>query len=130
MKPRPNDIQLFSLPASAPEVCNDDLATTGAEIKEYESILYKIAISFGFSNSETMNIVQQVCSCFDVHYADQQDGACLKIRLSKSMVHQCIFKLSSQLFSQSTDAEKLRVTDMPLSIHSAFIFHDIIGFNE
>lgn len=130
METHSNNIQLFSFSNSSPESCNNDLTITEAGIKEYESLLYKIATNFGFSDSKAMDIVQQVCSCFIKPYADRQNDTSLKIRLSKVMVHKCIFELSSQLFSQNRDAEKTRVTGMPLSSHAVFILHDIIGFDE
>ncbi|TKK66692.1 hypothetical protein FC093_16795 [Ilyomonas limi] len=130
MEPLSNTIQLFSLPGLAPKAYNNHVTETAAGIKEYEPLLYKIASSFGFIDNETMDLVQQVCSCFNVYCTNPQNGTSLKIRLSKFMVHQCIFKISSQLFSQNVDAEKLSATDMPLSFRSVFILHHIIGFDE
>src|SRR5690242_2190678 len=98
MEPLSSNNQLFTPPAAILETSNIGFTITRTETKEeFEPLLYKIAISFGFIDSETMDLVQQVCSCYNTYCADQPNGASLKICLSKLMVHKCIFKISSQL---------------------------------
>jgi hypothetical protein len=140
-----NDIQLFTPLAPNRETYNICLTIAEAENKEvYEALLYKIAISFGFNDCETMDLVQEVGSCSNTYCADRPNSGSLKIWLSKLMVHKCIFKISSQLFSQNSNAEKInhlptgggsghknsQTTDIPLSLRSVSILSDIIGFDE
>jgi len=130
MEPLSNNIQLFSPSSSASNAYNNRLTITVASIEEHEPLLHKIASSFGLIDSETIDLVQQAYSYSKAYCADSQNDTSLKIRLSKFMVHQCIFKISSRLFSQNADAGKTGVTDMPLSFRSVFILHHIIGFDE
>jgi len=128
MEPSSIDIQLSPLPNS--KAYNSGLTITGAGTKEYESLLYKIATSFGCSDCEALDLIQQVCTCSAICSADWCNDTSLKIRLSKGIVHKCIFKLSSQWCSQYVEAKTVCVTDMPLSFHVVYILHDIIGFDE
>ncbi len=66
----------------------------------------------------------------------------LRIWLTKLLVHKCIFKISSELFSQGNssktlghyygygDSHKLNQKHMPLSFRAVFILKNIVGFDE
>jgi hypothetical protein len=130
MIPLSDNIQEPALPDSTLISFDSEITISGNKTQDYQPLLYNIAAGFGFMDSETMDLVQQVCSSINAYCADLQDDTSLKIRLSKQMVHKCIFKISSQLFSQNMNTEKIAVKDMPLSCRSVFILHDIIGFDE
>ncbi len=113
--------------------------------KKYEPLLYKIGINFGFSDGETIALVEQVESHRNSFCTDSYTFG-LKIWLSKIMVRQCIFKISGILFSQNTTFEiKPRVLgyhssnqesthsciqNMPLSLRTVYILKSAIGFDE
>lgn len=129
--------------ANRKDVHLNSLINTG--IKKYEPLLYKIGINFGFSDSETIALVEQV----DFHrnsFCTDRYTFGLKIWLSKIMVRKCIFKISRILFSQNISFEvRPRVLayhscnqesthsciqHMPLSLRTVYILKSVIGFDE
>jgi DNA-directed RNA polymerase specialized sigma24 family protein len=112
-----------------------------------EPLLYKIARSFGLSNSESQDLIQQVYSYALKDYLTNENHHPLRIRLVKMVVHKCIFIISSRLFNQfdsctgKNNAESLsyyyaylsaqrsKSGDMPLSFRVVFILKNM-GFNE
>ena len=111
-------------------------------IEKYEPLLYQTAISFGFNDNELNDLVQQVCSHGSRSYTHQRNFFSLRIWLTKLLVHKCIFKISSELFSQGNssktlghyygygDSHKLNQKHMPLSFRAVFILKNIVGFDE
>jgi RNA polymerase sigma-70 factor (ECF subfamily) len=141
--------QLFanipSVSLAVPLPYNDDQKVAAEKIKKYEPLLHKIANSFGFSNSETSELVQKVCLQIYRTYTNQDIRFPLKVWLVKVLVHKCTFKISSELFSQHhkepahiklmclnfhSASGGLRLKEMPLSLRAVYIMTNMFQFNE
>jgi DNA-directed RNA polymerase specialized sigma24 family protein len=115
-------------------------------MQKYEKLMYKITASFGFSDSESDDLVSEVSFYAHSHRSYPENRFLLRARLSKIMVHKCIFRISSRLFSQHTSTGKepgilgyypgcksspgTNCQDIPLSFRVVYILNDVIGFNE
>lgn len=122
---------------------NIDAPQDEPKIGKYELLLFKIATSFGFSNKESSDIVQQVHLDRVRHFRYQENGNQIRVLLSKMMVQRCIFKISSEYFSSvSSNPGKefsglafypncisLRLRNFPLSLRTVVILNSV-GFDE
>jgi DNA-directed RNA polymerase specialized sigma24 family protein len=114
-----NNIQSVSA-LSIPTTYNNDLTVAEEKIKKHESLLHKIALCFGFSQLEAWELVQQVCLQAYKNYTNEKICFPLRVSLTKDIVHQCIFKISRQLFSQyNIDEAEIKLN--VLNDHSAYI---------
>src|SRR4051794_14198761 len=80
---------------------NNDAPSAETKIKKYELLLYKIAMSFGFGDKESSDLVQQVNSHANRYWGRQENGNSYRILLSKIIVQKCIFRISSKYFSSN-----------------------------
>jgi DNA-directed RNA polymerase specialized sigma24 family protein len=118
----------------------NDLTVAEQKTRKYGPLLHKIALSFGFHNRESWELVQQVCLLAYQRDAKQEICFPLKVFLAKDLVHRCIFKISSQLFSQNnTDMAyfsnyrytgELCLQKMPLSLAVVYLLNSKFNFNE
>jgi hypothetical protein len=127
-------------PITFPLRSSNELTAAGQKIMKYEPLLHQIAISFGFSNDESCELVQQAFRRAHESYAKQENCYPLKVFLTKCLIHKCIFKISSQLFSQSNTAciysfnslytGDLRLQKMPLSLRTVYLLNIKFKYNE
>lgn len=124
------------------------LATSDPEQRhheEYNTLLHKIAGSFGFSNAETEELVRATRAYACSHKTDQGSLPC-RVWLAKVLVHQCVFRISSELFRQAGSAAEKKyaglwnddyldstigvpyLQKMPLSFRVVYILSRLIGF--
>lgn len=124
----------------------NDLTLTGTTIKDYEPLLYKMGITFGFDDKETSDLIQQVYAEVNRNKVEEEHLYALRICLSKRMTYKCVFLISSKFFSQNAGRESIRTSfkyyseykssciiessNMPLSYRAAYILHHSIGFTE
>ena len=123
-----------------PVKSNTGQTAVGQRIKKYESLLHQIACSFGFSNVECTKLVQEACLLTHHSYTKQEISCPLKVFLAKCIIHKCIFKISSQLFSQIPAARPysfnciytsdLRLQEMPFSLKVVYNLNTKFKFTE
>ena len=94
--------------------------------KKYESLLYRIANSLGFYDREAMQLVEETYRR-NAQFNEEvyQSGA--RIALTRTLVRQCIFRISSTIFSKPTLVTPGRV---PLSFQTVYILFHMFGFDE
>ncbi|HEY9363494.1 MAG TPA: sigma factor [Chitinophagaceae bacterium] len=146
MEPIVNNSILFNFSPAALKGRKDNIELVEVKVKKYRQLLYEIARSFGFDEKESQELVQQSCLYASRHIEEEANHFSFRIWLSKILVYKCIFKISSELFSQAgTDTEEnafcslgysrykssrgFNVQTMPLSLRAVFILNNI-GFNE
>ena len=113
--------------------------------ERYKALLYKIARSFGFSNAEAAALVLVTHAFARCHKSDQGNLPG-RLWLAKVLVHQCVFRISSELFRQAgniaekkyaglwndDDSDKTtgapHLQSMPLSFRVVYILSQLIGF--
>ena len=127
----------FTQPSATLPIWDDDSALTHKELKKYQPLLYKIGVNFGFNDSETNRLIQQVYADADRNNVEQELRHTMRICLSKLMVYKCIFIVSKKFFSQDTRASYIGASfkyysesGMPLSYKAAYILNHNIGFTE
>ena len=134
-----------SLPATPTSLgFSGNVLTADSSLKKHESLLHKIATSFGLSDNESSNVIKQVYSDADRYNGYKNNGLSVRILLSKIMVHKCIFRISSEYFnSNGSSAGNVKgislpyyrnyksrgLQCMPLSVRTVFVL-STIGFNE
>lgn len=116
-------------------------------IHKNEKLKYKIAVSFGFNDYESGDLVTQAGLYANTHYANHENRFGARISLSKIIVHKCIFRISNKVFSQNpVDKRRLKILgyypdfgsphasnnygDIPLSVRVVYILNSTIGFTE
>jgi RNA polymerase sigma-70 factor (ECF subfamily) len=109
--------------------------------EKYRIFLYSIAANLGLSEKESKELAEYVCLIGERDFADQKEGITLKIMLAKILVHNCIFKISSSLFSQNANtADSFQTVDnyliapslskVPISFRIVYILFHSTGFTE
>jgi hypothetical protein len=127
---------------------NNEVILTALEVKRYELLLLKIAESFGFKETESKYMVQQVYSSAIACYTCWEHSLPLKVWLSKSMVRKCIFKISSELFESIginsrdnnlgslktyfnyTNTNEISLQKMPLDLRAVYLLCHTIQFTD
>ena len=110
-------------------------------IEEYKPFLHKIAASFGFDEMQSRELAEQVLVQANRSYSIPSQHDRLKVWLSKSIVHKCIFKISSSIFSQTPAATNscfskdnflhtAKAPEIPLSFQTVYSLVRLIGLNE
>lgn len=134
----------FSVRKEGSRLYANDAGEIEVLLKKYTPLLYKIARSFGFSESESRSLVEQLRIYARTHPA--ADCYLARIWLSKIMVHLCTFRISSVLFGRTgREEEKSKpesfgyagyyrtageqaVQNIPLSYRAAYILSRCLGF--
>ena len=111
----------------------------------YKALLYKIADHLGFSGADGDALVEKAYAYTAAHPA-KQGTLSQRVWLSKILVYQCVFIISSELFRQSgcyteknkpssltyyyryRNAGELQLQQMPLSFRVVYILSHDIGF--
>lgn len=127
-------------PVTSPLMSSNELTAAGQKIMKHEPLLHQIVTSFGFSKDESYELVQQAFCRAHERYAKQEIYYPMKVFLAKYIIHKCIFKISSQLFSQSTTAKPsyfnslytsdLRLQKLPLHLRTVYLLNVKFKFNE
>jgi DNA-directed RNA polymerase specialized sigma24 family protein len=117
-----------------------DHSSYGQEAKKYKVLLHSIAINLGLNEKESEDLAEHVCLIGGKHFPYQKENFTLRIWLSKILVHDCIFKISSSLFSQNVNAANFFQTNsylnspaefkIPISFRTVYILVNSIGFTE
>ncbi len=102
--------------------------------RNYKALLYSIAVNLGFNEKESWTLIENVCLIGERNYARQKKSVTMKVWLSKMLVHHCIFRISSRLFSQSrNETDHLNTSPflkIPISYRIVYILIHIAGFTE
>lgn len=118
---------------------NSNAAAALVKTIGHEELLSKIASGFGFSESEANDMMREIVSYAHSHYTNMQHGLSLRMWLSKMMVHKCVFKISSRLFSEMNPGVKntsfigytnKQEQEMPFSFKAVYILKTVVGFTE
>lgn len=123
-----------------------DMLFNIAAVQKYEKLMYKIATSFGFNNSESNELVIQAGFYAIEYFAGQENRFASRILLSKIVVRKCIARLSDKVFSQNPCSKKESgvlgyysdskssyrsvYEAIPLSLRTVYILNNTIGFNQ
>jgi hypothetical protein len=113
----------------------------GQKPEKYKLLLHSIATSLGLGEKESQELVEYVCLIGKKNYTYQKENYTLKIWLSKILVHNCIFRISSSMFSQNANTANSFQTanhhfmaspfsKIPISFGTAYVLFHSIGFNE
>jgi DNA-directed RNA polymerase specialized sigma24 family protein len=132
---------IYSNPVKALENINSSEALT--RIKKYEPLLYKIAIGLGLVDKDCHEIIKYVCLYGVKNFIYQKESFTLKTWLSRMLIHKCIFKLGSQLFSQHSFVKSTlahhtilnydnvsQLPQMPLSYKTIYLLFYLKEFTE
>jgi hypothetical protein len=148
MNPTPNHVQPHAPFTSNSNQYNHCVSSNAEKFKACEPLLHKIILSFGFYDNESRYLIDQVYACAHSNYGCEENNQSVRIGLVKMVVHQCIYKISSRLFSQvNSNMEKkidkdlthsfaynntntFKLQQMPLSIRAVFILKNNLGFSE
>lgn len=148
MKSSLNKKHLQVVSTATLETGNNEIILTALEVKRYELLLLKIAESFGFKDTESKYMVQQVYSSAIACYTCWEHSLPLKVWLSKSLVHKCIFKISSELFENIgvssrennlgslktyfnyTNTNEISLQKMPLDLRVVYLLCNTIQFTD
>lgn len=97
-------------------------------------LLNQIGNNFGFSMAESKELTASV---FEENGTDHY-----KLELARRMVYQCVHKISSRIFCESSPAafceegipvyhpQSMQLSKMPLSFRAVYILFHVIGFSE
>lgn len=118
-----------------------DITSCGQEAMKYKALLYSIATNLGTSEKEATELAEYVCLIGKRGFAEQKKNFTMRIWLSKILVHHCIFKICSSMFSQhghtansfqtvNNYLRPLRVYKIPISFRTVYILFHSIGFAE
>jgi DNA-directed RNA polymerase specialized sigma24 family protein len=113
----------------------------GQEAKKYKTLLQAIATDLGLSEKDSMGLAEYVCLIGERKFADQKEIFLLKTWLAKILVHNCIFKISSSMFSQNANAANSfqaannhliasPLSKIPISFRTVYILFHSAGFAE
>jgi DNA-directed RNA polymerase specialized sigma24 family protein len=121
------------------EVLNKGRAVVESNGEAYHTLLYTIATSFGLPDKEATELVGEVFSSAVKGHVECGKGWPLKLWLSKRLVHKCVFRISSRMFSQPANGPA-NATDnflrpsalakIPFSFRAVYILFTLIGFTE
>ena len=95
-----------------------------------DETLFNIAQSFGFSEAESNALLEKVYARQGKDFVRTDKGT-----LSKLMIRECIFQVSSRLFDQ-TEIRSLgrwaatHISHMPLSVQIIYVLTHRLGFSE
>jgi len=130
-------------PASVPlrSVTENQLSNYGQTAKKYKAFLHTLALSLGVDEIESEELVRHVCSAAEANYGRPAKSFDLKLRLSKIVVHNSIFKISTRMFSQSGNATGAflvsvnglipkSIYEIPISFRTVYILIHVMGFSE
>jgi DNA-directed RNA polymerase specialized sigma24 family protein len=117
------------------------LTSCGQEVKKYKTLLQAIASDLGLNENESMELAEYVCLIGERNFADQKENFSLKTWLAKILVHNCIFKICSTLFSQNANIiDPYQITNnyliesplskIPISFRTVYILIHSVGFTE
>lgn len=108
--------------------------TNDEQPKKYKALLYSIAIHLGLDDKESEEITENICLAGERDHARQKKSYTMKLWLSKMLVHHCIFRISSRLFSENRNAidhlNTSPVLKIPISYRIVYILIHIAGFTE
>jgi hypothetical protein len=96
-----------------------------------DEALFNIAQSFGFSEAESVALLEKVYARKSKDLVRTDAGT-----LSRLMIRECIFQVSSRLFEQTElrllgrSAATPGISRMPLSVQVIYILTHILGFSE
>lgn len=106
--------------------------------KKYITLLHTIATNLGLVEKESMKLAEYVCIIGERSFGYQKEKFTLRIWLSKVLVHNCIFKISSALFSQKANTADFfqannylnssAVFKLPISCRTVYILVHSMGF--
>jgi len=117
-------------------VLEKDFTSCGQQVKKYKTLLYSIATNLGLNEKESKELAEYVCVVGERNFAYQKEGFTLKTWLSKILVHNCIFTISSCLFSQNSSLQTTNndliapLSKVPISFGTVYILFHSIGFTE
>jgi hypothetical protein len=110
-----------------------------------EHVLRQVTSGFGFNESDSSQILQQVRSCMYAQGGNAEDIS-LRLWLAKKLVHQCVFLVSRDMFMAKpvagSPAYAFRIQpilktfnihqtrEMSLPVWTTYLLIDIIGFND
>ena len=111
------------------------------EAEKYKAFLLMIAVNLGLSEKESRELVEFVCLIGEKNYVYQQKSFPLKLWLSKTLVHRCIVKISSIMFSKSGGAIgsfqgldnnliSSPISKIPFSFRAVYILLHSVGFTK
>jgi DNA-directed RNA polymerase specialized sigma24 family protein len=121
------------------EILNKSRTLVESNWEAYRTLLYTIATSFGLRDKEAVEMVNEVISSAVREHVERGEGWTLKLWLSKCLVHNCVFRISSRMFSQpangpaNTTDNFLRpsaLAKIPFSFRAVYILFTLIGFTE
>ena len=109
--------------------------------ENYKTFLLTIAINLGLSEKESHVLVEYVCLAGERNYVYQEKNFPLKLWLSKILVHNCVVKISSVMFSKSGSGfvsfqgsdnylGSSSISKIPFSFRTVYILFYSVGFEE
>lgn len=102
----------------------------GSEAEKYRTLLHSIAIKLGLGNDESCELVEHAL-CFGQKNYSHQNNITLKVWISKNLVHNCIFKINSILFSQRNgESDPSCTSKMPISLRIVHVLYNCGSFTE
>jgi DNA-directed RNA polymerase specialized sigma24 family protein len=134
------DIPTYTYPSEKKETFSFSL------LNEYEPLLFKIGVAFGFNGEQTNDLIKLVSLAS--HQARMGNVSSFRIWLCKIMVHKCVISISAEIFNnhhyntaatehsfvtytsgyERTHARELKT--MPLSFRTVYILNKKIEFND
>lgn len=126
---------------------NDCSLQNEVSMQGYQSVLLKIANTFGFNNQQSQCFLHEVYRDVNNSYPQYQvKELSMRLYLSKLMVNKCIFKISEHFFSQNNNgafstlctginsvfisSSQLKLQHIPLSYRSVYLIKNIMEFSE
>src|SRR5215218_45877 len=111
------------------------------EAEKHKPFLLMIAINLGLSEKESHELVEYVCLAGERNYVYQEKNFPLKLWLSKILVHNCVVKISSVMFSKSGSGfvsfqgsdnylGSSSISKIPFSFRTVYILFYSVGFEE
>jgi len=109
--------------------------------EKYKGFLQTIAVNLGLNEKESRELVEFVCLIGEKNYVYQQKSFPLKLWLSKTLVHSCIVKISSIMFSKSGGAigsfqgldnnlVSSPISKIPFSFRAVYVLLHSVRFTE
>ena len=122
-------------------VAKNTFESSEEKAEKHKSFLQTIALNLGLGEKESQELVAYVCLIGEKNYASQKKNLPLKLWLSKILVHNCVTKISSIMFSktgsgfnsfQALDNYLLSfpISKIPFSFRAVYILSHSIGFTE
>lgn len=114
---------------------NNFMSSLEQKACEYKPLLYNMSVSLGLAQKESHDLVEYVCSVGCKNYNYQNKNFTLKIWLSKILVRNCVFKISSVMFSQNennlqTPLIPFYMSKIPFSFRVVYILFQSFQFAE